>query len=108
MSVKQNRNAPVRVMLTLDELKTWRTKATLLGISLSQMVRNAVSKVEVKSKVDKDAIAALQSEIRRIGNNINQLARWANSHKLAGNPNKVEEVLKDILSQLEKLAADVT
>ena len=103
MSVKQNRSASVNILLTPDELKAWRTKATLSGISLSQMVRDAVNKVEIKSKVDKNAIANLQYKVNRIGNNLNQLARWANTHKSEGEAKAVEEQLEAIAQFCEDI-----
>ena len=60
------REATATVRVSAAELAEWRGKARAAGVSLSELLRRAMARTR---------------ELARIGNNLNQLARWANTHK---------------------------
>ena len=51
----------------------WHAKARSAGLALSDLVRRSVGRVRTWT--------AAHAEVARIGNNLNQIARWANTHK---------------------------
>ena len=84
-------------MLTSAEKVRWREKATLSGLPISELVRSSVEDLTVVSQENRQAQEALRSEINRIGNNLNQIARWANTYKC-------EAEAEEILARLEAIA----
>ncbi|MEO9827277.1 MAG: MobC family plasmid mobilization relaxosome protein [Paracoccaceae bacterium] len=69
----------VKLRTTPDERAVWYAKAAAKGISFSEFARGAFNGVTVRRRpqlrrVDPD----LLRQLARVGNNLNQLARWAN------------------------------
>ena len=65
------------------EHAAWREKAAAAGVSPSALLREAMARTRTWTA---PALAVESERIRqiaRIGNNLNQLARWANTHKTA-------------------------
>lgn len=52
----------------------------LSGLSTSALIRHAISGMEIKPRPP-DTYAALLRELSAIGNNVNQIAYWANARK---------------------------
>ena len=72
------RNRPLHIRLTSDEYQALSQKATSAGVSLSSWVRRAALEEEIPSKRSEIDVN-LYKELSRIGININQLARAANT-----------------------------
>ena len=74
------RESTATVRVSAVELAEWRGKARAAGVSLSELLRRAMARTRIWA-----AAAAVEwertRELTRIGNNLNQLARWANTHK---------------------------
>ena len=66
---------------TAAELAGWQATATAAGLPLSQLVRRALSRVRTWTASRVDVEQARTRELARIGSNLNQLARWANTHQ---------------------------
>ena len=64
----------VAARVTPAEHAAWREKAAAAGVSPSVLVREAMARTHTWTA------AARSVESERIGNNLNQLARWANTH----------------------------
>lgn len=64
--------------LNKDEASTLRKKAKKAGMNEAELVRCLVTGVELKEKPD-DRFYEYLKELRAIGNNLNQIARKANS-----------------------------
>ncbi|MCK0119230.1 MobC family plasmid mobilization relaxosome protein [Loktanella sp. F6476L] len=69
----------VKLRTTPDERAAWYAKAAAKGVSFSEFARSAIDGVAVRRRpqlrcVDPD----LLRQLARVGNNLNQLARWAN------------------------------
>ena len=73
----------VAARVTPAEQAAWQEKAAAAGVSPSALLREAMARTRTWSA----PALAIESErirqIARIGNNLNQLARWANTHKTA-------------------------
>ena len=66
---------------TQAELAEWRGKAQAAGVSLSALIRQAMSRTHTWTAAARDIERDRSRELARIGNNLNQIARWANRHK---------------------------
>ena len=73
----------VAARVTPAEHAAWREKAAAAGVSPSALLREAMARTRTWTA---PALAVESERIRqvaRIGNNLNQLARWANTHRTA-------------------------
>ena len=80
--VADRRTVLVAARVTPAEHAAWKEKAAA-GVSPSALLREAMARTRTWTA---PALAVESERIRqiaRIGNNLNQLARWANTHKTA-------------------------
>ena len=69
------------VRLTPDESADWRTKAAAAGVPLSVLIRRAMARTRTWTAPAAEVERERTRQVSRIGNNLNQIARWANTHK---------------------------
>ena len=79
----------VHARVTTAELSEWRAKAAAAGVSLSELLWRAMGRTR---------------ELARIGNNLNQIARWANTYKRGAEAVSVVAHLSAIERALEPLS----
>ena len=70
----------VSVWMNDAEYKHLREQAQIAGLGIDPFIRNLVTNVDLHSRPP-DTYAALLRELSAIGNNMNQIARWANTRK---------------------------
>lgn len=75
-----SRNTIMKFRATEEEASEIRRKAAAAGMNVSRFLRTSAVKSQVVLYNTAD-IYGLRSDIRRIGNNINQIAMVANSNK---------------------------
>ena len=83
------RSALVQVRVRPSELAVWRSKAAAAGVPLSVLVREAMARTSAWTPTPaaaereraREVERARTAQIARIGNNINQVAAWANTYK---------------------------
>ncbi len=75
------RSETVRVRVTKKERLEWKSKADTAGISLSKLIRESVGRVRTWTASHAEIRRKINCEIAKIGNNLNQVARWCNTHK---------------------------
>ena len=75
-----NRNIVMKFRATEEEAAEIRRKAAAAGMNVSRFLRTAAMKSQVVLYNTAD-IYGLRSDLRRIGNNINQIAMVANSNR---------------------------
>ena len=84
----------VKVRASDAERAEWHAKARFAGLTLSDLVRRSLGRSRTwtvpHAKVERERTR----EAARIGNNLNQIARWANTHKGAAEAVEVIEVLR--------------
>ena len=68
-------SAAFRIRLTSDERTLLDEKAAAAGVTLSQLIRSAVLGYRLPSPIVREAM----SELHRVGVNLNQLTRLANT-----------------------------
>lgn len=77
----EQRTSRIELRLAPEEKAAWENKAAALGISISDLIRHAVDGTKPRSRKRIDVDPALLRQLAQIGNNLNQLARWANRDK---------------------------
>ena len=71
----------VKVRASEAERAAWHAKARSAGLTLSDLVRRAVGRARTWTVAHAEVERERTRQLARIGNNINQIARWANTHK---------------------------
>ena len=70
----------IGLWLNNTEYKRLLKKCELSGLSTSALIRHAITGIEIRPRPP-DTYAALLRELSAIGNNVNQIAFWANARK---------------------------
>ncbi|SHK90299.1 mobilisation protein (MobC) [Marinobacter antarcticus] len=77
----------VHVKVSESEKGSWHRMAELSGLTLADLIRQHMSAAKlvyrepVKKRRVKRVDPALIRELSKIGNNLNQVSRWANTYK---------------------------
>lgn len=80
MPRKVQRTNPISIRLTDEEKLDWELKAHAAGLTISQLAREAMNRVKVMNVGDRAIQMKRTYQIAKIGNNLNQIARWANTY----------------------------
>lgn len=80
--------ARIEIRASESDRQHWSEKAKAAGLTLSGLIRQALSNAPMprrrrRRRKRAEVDPALLRELARIGNNLNQLARWANRDKKA-------------------------
>ncbi len=78
-----DRTALVAARVSPAEHAAWRDKAAAAGVSPSALLREAMARTRTWTAPARAVEGERTRQIARIGNNLNQLARWVNTHKTA-------------------------
>ncbi len=81
--VAERRTVMVAARVTPAEHDAWRNKASAAGVSPSALLREAMARTRTWTAPTMAVESERVRQIARIGNNLNQLARWVNTHKTA-------------------------
>ena len=81
----RRRSAPTRpaiahARVSAAELASWQAKAEAAGVSLSELLRQAMARTQTWTAPAREVERARTRQIARIGSNLNQIARWAHIH----------------------------
>ena len=76
----RKRNHHVSVWMNEQEYRHLKKQAELAGLGIDPFIRTLVSGVNLRPHPP-DTYAALLRELSAIGNNVNQIAYWANANK---------------------------
>lgn len=96
------RTAIAHCRLTEPELCEWREKAARAGVSLSELMRASMSRTRTWTAPALSAVRERTRELARMGSNLNQIARWANTHKGAAD---AAEVIAHLVAIEQALAS---
>ncbi|MDL2259700.1 plasmid mobilization relaxosome protein MobC [Deltaproteobacteria bacterium OttesenSCG-928-K17] len=87
----------LKIRVTSEEREAVQTAATEAGLTVSDYVRLRLAHQRARqTAAERDTL----THLARIGSNINQIARWANTHA-----NRIDAL--DILMRLDGLQADI-
>ena len=95
----------IKVRLSKAEKLWWQEKAVRAGLSLSNLIREAMKKTQTWTVQDRGLIAEHTRQIRRIGINLNQIAKWANTYGSTAEAVEIIECLKIIETKLEEISS---
>jgi len=101
MERDQQRTVTIKVRVTGAEQAGWQTKAESTGVSLSKLVRSAMTRVKTWTPANAEIERERNRELAKIGNNLNQIARWANAYKSAADAIEVISHLRAIEQMLD-------
>ena len=84
-SMPHRRPAPPRLAIaharvSAAELAAWQAKAAAAGVSLSELLRQAMARTQTWTAPAREVERERTRQIARIGSNLNQIARWAHTH----------------------------
>ncbi len=98
------RTGQLHLRVSPAEAAAWRAKAEAAGVPLSDLLRQAMARTRTWTA----AAAAVERErtrqVARIGNNLNQIARWANTHADRADAVEVIAHLVAIEQEIARLA----
>lgn len=89
-----------------EELARWRCAASEHGLSLASYFRVCLNRGPQLSR-KRQADPALLRQVAAIGNNLNQIAFWANAYKSKQEAKPVEDGVKAVRQELAALLAEV-
>ena len=92
----------VKIRASEAERAEWHAKARSAGLTLSDLVRRSVGRVRTWTVPHAEVERERTREVGRIGANLNQIARWANTHK---GPVEAVEVIGHLIAIERALAA---
>ena len=76
-----NRALIAQARVSEAELAEWRAKAAAAGVPLSELLRRAMARTRTWTAAAAEVERERTRELARIGSNLNQIARWANTYK---------------------------
>ena len=74
------RDVWVKIRASEAECAEWHAKARSAGLTLSDLVRRSVGRVRTWTVAHAEVERERTRQVARIGNNLNQIARWANTY----------------------------
>ena len=74
------RPAIAHARVSAAELAAWRAKAAAAGVSLSELLRQAMARTQTWTAPAREVERERTRQVARIGSNLNQIARWAHTH----------------------------
>ena len=104
--VKNIRNKFVHLKCTLAEREDMKEKAEAAGTYLSTLIRESLNRVNTWTITDRNAAYEFSKQLSRIGSNLNQIARWANTEKDAVSAISVISALSEIEKEVLKARED--
>lgn len=99
-------NTSLKIRLSQPEKLSWQEKAVRAGIPLSTLIREAMSRTRTWTASDRASLQEQTRQISRIGNNLNQIAKWANTYKSTAEAIEVLEALRAIEKALTQLSTN--
>ncbi|WP_278593731.1 plasmid mobilization protein [Bilophila wadsworthia] len=103
--VKTARSAAVMLRVHPEERDLFRFNAGLRGMSMSDYIRQSCLGVRLRKTPEEKRRLR---ELARIGANLNQLARWANTYKRAAEAVEVLTALAGIERRIRDFALSAT
>ena len=98
------RTVVAHARVTPAELSAWNAKASAAGVTLSELLRQAMSRTQTWTAPAMEVERERTRQVARIGSNLNQIARWANTHLDALAPVEVIAHLVAIERALARLS----
>jgi uncharacterized protein (DUF1778 family) len=101
---RSKRDTNLTIRLSQTEKLAWQEKADLSGMTISDLIRQAISRTKTWTVADKSLVKEQTRQIARIGNNLNQIAKWANTYKSTAEAVQIIQALRLIEQSLSRLS----
>ncbi len=88
------------VRASAPEFAAWKAKAAAASVPLSDLLRQAIARTRTWTAAEVERTR----QVARIGNNLNQIARWANTHADKADAVEVIAHLAAIEREIARLA----
>ena len=98
------RTGQLNLRVSPAELTAWRARAQAAGVPLSDLLRQAMARTRTWTTAAAEFERERTRQIARIGNNLNQIARWANTNAAPIDAVEIIANLVYISHTLDKLA----
>ena len=98
------RTGQLHLRVSPAEVADWRAKSAAVGVPLSDLLRQAMARTRTWTAAAAEVERERTRQVARIGNNLNQVARWANTHASGFEAVEVIVHLVDIASTLRAVA----
>ena len=102
MTRKMKKNSFIQIRASSERKAAILAKAREAGLSVTDLIDQALDRTRVWSPENKQVARERLVQLARIGNNLNQLARWCNAHKSGADALAVVAHLKAIEDALKK------
>ena len=79
-AASRRRTAIAHARVSEAELAAWQAKAAAAGVPLSALLRQAMARTRTWTAPAAAVERVRTRELARIGSNLNQIARWANTY----------------------------
>ena len=99
----KKREKTLKVRCSDDEWEVLQVLSNSAGMSMSELVRDHLGKVKVRNRQDEKERTVM---LNRINANLNMIARWANTHKSAGESIQVISQLMVIKQEIKEFLSD--
>jgi hypothetical protein len=90
----------LQIRVSESERETFKKKASALGISVSDLIRQAVTRPRVRSGHDREIAREKNRQLGWIGNNLNQIARAVNTQGVINHE-------LDLLKKLDSIQTEI-
>ena len=100
----ERRTGQIHLRVSPAEVAVWRAKAEAAGVPLSDLLRRAMARTRTWTAAAAEVERERTRQVARIGNNLNQIARWANTHAAPIDAVEIIAKLVCISQTLDKLA----
>ncbi len=102
---KKSERSGKRVDFWLSESEhlALKNKATIAGLSVSKLIRQVIQTTQSWTAEEKEIEVNKIQQLARIGNNLNQIARFCNTHKSATETAQVLSLLVAIEREIKKV-----
>ena len=100
----EERDRQLHLRVSPAEVAAWRAKAEAAGVPLSDLLRQAMARTRTWTAASAEVERERTRQIARVGNNLNQIARWANTHASPMDAIEMIAYLVHIARTLDKLA----
>jgi len=78
--MRDRRTVRVHARVSPAERADWQAKAAAAGVPVSDLLRQAMARTRTWTAAAAEVERERTRQVARIGNNLNQVARWANTH----------------------------
>ena len=102
--MRDRRTVRLHARVSPAELADWRAKAAAAGVPLSDLLRQAMARTRTWTARAVAIEGERTRQVARIGNNLNQIARWANTHAETAEAVEVIAQLVAIEREIARLA----